>query len=87
MFTAALIAGQARANLPASESVETEFGPATEISINLDARTWRQLESLPLPVVLDALRALPIDIEFGADEVLLSIGSDSDADADDAPLR
>ena len=61
MFTVALIAGQARANLPAEVSKTPEFSLATELNIILDAETLQKIEALPH--VVDTLLALPVDID------------------------
>ena len=61
MFTVALIAGQARANLPAEVSRTPEFSLTTELNIILDAETLQKIEALPH--VVDAILALPVEID------------------------
>ncbi len=61
MFTVALIAGQARANLPAGVSTTPEFSLAAELNIILDTETLQKIEALPH--VVDAILALPIEID------------------------
>ena len=61
MFTVALIAGQARANLSAKVSRTPEFSLATELNIILDAETLQKIEARPH--VVDAILALPVEID------------------------
>ena len=58
MFTVALVAGQARANLPQSVS---SLG-ATETISSFDTESLRRLESLPH--LIELVLALPIDVEI-----------------------
>ena len=82
MFTAALIAGQARANLPAQVSAGSDFAHATLMNITLDEQTMQTIEALPR--VVDTILALPIDIELRIDGVNLRTDADADSGADDA---
>ena len=61
MFTVALIAGQARANLPAEVSEPPAISLATELNIVLDVETFEKIEALPH--VVDGILALPIEID------------------------
>jgi len=61
MLTVALIAGQARANLPAEVSKSPEFSLATELNIILDAETLQKIDALPH--VVDTILALPVEID------------------------
>ena len=63
MFTIALIAGQARANLPAEASVNTDFARATEVSIALDTESLQKIDALAH--LIDTMLALPIDSSRG----------------------
>jgi len=85
MFTVALIAGQARANLPTEVSTARNFGLVTRMSITLDIASLQKIESL-LQVV-DVVLALPIDIELGLDELTLRTGKAKDAGSDDASVQ
>lgn len=62
MLTVALIAGQARANLPPEVSTPHEFSLATELNIILDAETLQKIEALPH--VVDTVLALPVEIDM-----------------------
>ena len=85
MFTVALIAGQARANLPAEVSTTANFGLETRTSILLDAEPLRKIRSLSYAV--DIILALPIDIELNIHEHTIRMGTTDDAGPDDAPVR
>ncbi len=82
MFTIALIAGQARANLPAEVSASSEFGSATRMSIILDQTSLQHIESLPY--VIETMLALPIDIELSTVELTLRPGNAEVAGSDDS---
>lgn len=85
MFTVALIASQARANLPTEVSTARNFGLVTRMSITLDTASLQKIESL-LQVV-DVVLALPIYIELGLDELTLRTGKAKDAGSDDASVQ
>jgi len=85
MFTVALIAGQARANLPAELSTARNFALVTRMNITLDTASLQKIDSL-LHVV-DAVLALPIDIELGLDELALRTGKAKHAGSDDASVQ
>ncbi len=85
MFTVALIAGQARANLPAEVSTTAEFGLETRTSILLDAESLRKIRSLAYAV--DTILALPIVIELGIHERSTQAGTADDAGSDDASVQ
>ena len=85
MFTVALIAGQARANLPAEVSTTADFGLETRTSILLDAESLRKIRSLSYAV--DTILALPIDIELSILEQTIRMGTADDAGPDDASVR
>ena len=82
MFTIALIAGQARANLPAEVSASSDFSSATRLSIVLEHGSLQHLESLPY--VIDTMLALPIDIELGIGELTLRPGNAEVGGSDDS---
>ena len=86
MFTIALIAGQARANLPAAATAAPDSGLATRMSIILDTELLRQIDWLP-PHVVDTIFALPIDIEFSIKELRLRSGNAEDAGSDDSSVQ
>jgi hypothetical protein len=68
LFTIALVAGQARANLPNELKAAPVPTITTSVNIVLNAEMLRQLESLPL--VVDTLLALPLDISVRSAIVL-----------------
>jgi hypothetical protein len=80
MFTVALIAGQARANLPAEAAANADFARATQVSIALDTEALQMIDALTH--VIDTVLALPIDIEL-----TLRKGSAEDAGSDDASVQ
>ncbi len=82
MFTIALIAGQARANLPAEVSANSDFGSATRMSIILDQESLQYIQSLPY--VVDTMLALPIDIELSIGELTLRAGKAKVGESDDS---
>jgi hypothetical protein len=61
LFAIALIAGQARANLPNEIKAAPVPATTTSVSIVLNVDVLRKLEALPL--VVDTLLALPSDLE------------------------
>ena len=65
LFTAALVMGQAQANLP--EEVKAAPVPAmtTSVSIILNTDVLQKLEALP--VVVDTFLALPSELEVNVD--------------------
>lgn len=67
MFAAALISAQAHANLEAKSLASGGFAATTGVSIVLDEESLRTLESLPH--VIDAVLALPIVVDLGADDL------------------
>ncbi len=85
MFTVALIAGQARANLPAEVSATSDFGLSTRMSVILDSESLSKIHSLPYAI--DTILALPIDIELRIDELTLGRGNAEDAGPDDSAVQ
>ena len=81
MFTVALIAGQARANLPAEATADSDFAHATSMSITLETKSLQNLDALSH--VVDAIFALPIDVELRFDGLTLRTGATEDAGTDD----
>ncbi len=82
MFTAALVAGQARANLPADAKAAADFGGTTRIGIILDTESLRKIDA-SLHIV-DKILALPIDIEFSINELRIRTGNAAAGGPDDA---
>jgi hypothetical protein len=70
LFTVALVAGQARANLPNEIKAAPMPVVTTSINIVLSSGVSKKLEALPL--VVDTLLALPSDIELGIDARIVS---------------
>jgi hypothetical protein len=85
MFTVALVAGQARANLPAEVSSTADFGLATRMSVMLDSGSLQQIR-MP-PIAIDTILALPIDLELSIDERSLRMGNAENAGSDDASAK
>ncbi len=85
MFTVALVAGQARAKLPAEVSSARNFGLVTRMSITLESESLQKIDSLLY--VVDAILALPIDIELSLDELTLRTSKVRDAGSDDSSVR
>ena len=80
MFTIALIADQARANLPEEAKAAPEFDLARHVSVVLDPESLRKIDSLPH--VVDTILALPIEIEL-----TLRTGAADDAGSDQSLLQ
>jgi len=85
MFTVALIAGQARANLQAEVSTTADFGLETRTSILLDAESLRKIRSLSYAI--DTILALPIDIELSILEQTIRMGTADDTGSDDSSVQ
>ncbi len=85
MFTVALIAGQARADLQADAPATDEIAVATEVSVILDAESLRKLESLLHTI--DTVIALPIDIGFSIDDLALRTGNADKGGSDGLPVQ
>jgi len=85
MFTAALIAGQVRANLPAEVSAAQNFAGATRMSMILESESLRRIDSLSH--VVDIILALPIDVELGISVLTPRTGSAEDAGFDDSSVQ
>ncbi len=85
MFTVALIAGQARANLPAEVSTTVDFGLVTQTSILLDAESLRKIRSLSYAI--DTILALPIVIDLGIREHTTQTGTADDVGSDDSSVQ
>jgi hypothetical protein len=81
MFTVALIAGQARANLPAEATATADFAQATRMSGTLGTKSLQNLDALPH--VVNTILALPIDVELRFDGLTLRTGAAEDAGTDD----
>jgi len=73
MFTVALIAGQARATLPADAAPLPDFGNTTRTGIIIDQEPLRKIDSLPH--IVDSILALPIDVEFSIHELRRRAGN------------
>ena len=71
LFTIALVAGQARANLPNEIKAAPVPAETTSVSIILNADGLRKIEALTL--VVDTLLALPTDLGVGADDGINSL--------------
>lgn len=69
LFTIALIAGQARANLP-GEIKATPVFPAS-VNLVLSSDMLKRLESLPHMV--DTVLALPSDLEVSVDATIIAL--------------
>ena len=85
MFTAALIAGQARANLPVEVSPSIDFALATRISVILDSESLQKIRLLPHAI--DTILALPIDIELRIYKRSLRSGNAENAGSDDSSVQ
>jgi len=85
MFTAALIAGQARANLPAQVLPSSDFALATRISVILDSESLQKIRLLPHAI--DTILALPIDIELRIYKRSLRSGNAENAGSDDSSVQ
>ena len=85
MFTAALIAGQARANLAAEVSPTSDFALATRMSVILDSELLQKIHLLPHAI--DTILALPIDIELRIYERSLRTGNAENAGSDDSSVQ
>lgn len=85
MFTVALIAGQARANLQANASAIDEIEAGPEMSVILDAETLRKLESLSH--LVDVLIALPIDTDLGIDDLSLPTDTEEQAGVEESAVQ
>jgi len=85
MFTAALIAGQARANLTAEVSPTSDFTLATRMSVILDSESLQKIRLLPHAI--DTILALPIDIELGIYERSLRTGNAENAGSDGSSVQ
>ena len=85
MFTVALIAGQARANLPAEAAANSDFARVTQTRVALDTESLQRIAALPR--VVDTILALPIDIELRINGLTLHTGATDDASPDDAQVQ
>ncbi len=85
MFTAALIAGQARANLTAEVSPTSDFAHATRMSVILDSESLQKIRLLPHAI--DTFLVLPIDIELGIYERSLRTGNAENAGSDGSSVQ
>ena len=85
MFTAALIAGQVRANLTAEVSPTSDFALATRMSVILDSESLQKIRWLPHAI--DTILALPIDIELGTYERSLRTGNAENAGSDGSSVQ
>jgi len=70
LFTIALVAGQARANLPNEIKAAPIPVVTTSVSVILNVDMLRKLEALPQ--VVDTLLALPSDLELTIDAGIIS---------------
>ena len=70
LFTVALVAGQARANLPNEIKAAPITAITTSVNIVLNTDALQKLEALPLFV--DTLLALPTEIKGASDSKFLS---------------
>ena len=80
MFTAALVAGQARANLTAEVSPGSDIALATRMRVILDSESLQKI--LWLPRAIDTILALPTDIEPRIYERSLRTGNAENAGSD-----
>ena len=85
MFTVALVAGQARANLPADATAAANFGGTTRIGIILDTESLQKIDA-SLHIV-EKILALPIDIEFSINELRIRTGNAAAGGPDDASVQ
>ena len=85
MFTAALIAGQARANLAAEVSPGSDIALATRMSVILDSESLQKIRWLPHAI--DTILALPIDIEPRIYERSLRTGNAENAGSDGSSVQ
>ncbi len=85
MFTAALIAGQSRANLTAEVSPTSDFALATRMSVILDSESLQMIRLLPHAI--DTMLALPIDIEPRIHERSLRTGNAENAGSDGSSVQ
>ncbi len=85
MFTAALIAGQVRANLTAEVSPTSDFALATRMSVILDSESLQKIRLLPHAI--DTILALPIDIELRIYERSLRSGDVENAASDGSSVQ
>ena len=70
LFAAALVDGQARANLPNEIKAAPVPAVSTSVNIVLNAAALRQLEALPQ--VVDTLLVLPSELAINIDAVTVS---------------
>ena len=82
MFTAALIAGQANANLPVQAKATAEFGDPARTGIILNTEFLRKIESMPH--LIDTILALLASIGFCIDELTPGSG---DSGREVSPVR
>ncbi len=69
LLAVALIAGQARANLPNELRAEPDAAATTSVNIVLNTQMLKELESLP--AVVDTVLAMPKNIEVRIDARIL----------------
>ena len=82
MLAAALIADQARANLPAADAATADMTAGTRGGILLDADTLRKIDSLPY--TLGRMLPLPIATDLCIDILLPESRGDNSANS---PVR
>ncbi len=85
MFTAALVAGQARANLTAEVSPGSDIALATRMSVILDSESLQKIRWLPHAI--DTILALPTDIEPRIYERSLRTGNAENAGSDGSSVQ
>ena len=85
MFTAALVAGQARANLTAEVSPGSDIALVTRMSVILDSESLQKIRWLPHAI--DTILALPTDIEPRIYERSLRTGNAENAGSDGSSVQ
>ena len=78
LFVVALVAGQARANLPGQVTAAAIPALSAHSVIIIDAATQRKIESLPQ--IVDTILALPADIEITINALTLPANNSVDRD-------
>jgi hypothetical protein len=78
LFVVALVAGQARANLPHQVTASAAPTLSADTKIILNAQMLRKIESLPQ--IVDSLLTLPADIEAAIGTLPLPSTNDADGE-------
>jgi hypothetical protein len=85
LLVVALVAGQARANLPGHVTAAAIPALSAHSTIILDAATRRKIESLPQ--IVDTILALPADIEITINALTLPAINSVDRDRKRPPAQ